>query len=113
MSSATPLFDAVSRYEQDDPCSRKHRGAPTSEAAHEAAKSVKRKQHAEILSALAVAGAYGRTCYELSQRLGMAYTSASARLSELKRSGEVVESGERRPTPSGCSAAVVVLPRFL
>jgi len=107
--SGLPLFD---RYTPDDPCAGKHRGNEQSEAAHETVRLVKREQHQRILSALAVAGPYGRTCEELSRWIHMAYTSVSARLSELKRSGEVLETGETRPTSSGCQAAVVVLRQF-
>ncbi len=107
-----PLFELFDRYAADDVCSHKHGGSETSEAAHEVIRPVRRLQHQAILDNLAAAGRHGRTCAELSERLMMAYTSVSARLSELKRSGDVVESGEKRPTPSGCLAFVVVPPRY-
>jgi hypothetical protein len=41
--------------------------------------------------------------------LGLRYTTASARCSELKADGVIVTSGERRPTQTGSMAAVLVL----
>ena len=107
--SSTPLFD---RYAPDDPTVTRHKGNPQSEAAHEAVRLAKRNQHRRILDELARVGSRGSTCQELSYRLGMAYTSISARLSELKRSGDVLENGEKRATSSYCMAAVVVLRQY-
>lgn len=62
-------------------------------------------------------GSVGATCEEVSNALRMRYTTASARISELKRDGWLVQQirqgesgakwGVRRKTASGSYAAVL------
>ena len=49
----------------------------------------------------------GATVYEICQALGLKHQTASARATELKAAGSVVDSGERRKTDTGCYAAVL------
>lgn len=102
--SATPLFD---RYTADDPCASRHRGAETSEAAHDRIRESKAALRARILAFLERLGRHGATWYEISAALGIPYTN-SGRVTELLASGEAVRTGSRRPTPSGCDASVIV-----
>ncbi len=53
------------------------------------------------------AGAIGLTCYEVECRLQMCHQTASARIADLhKKLGLIEDSGEKRPTASGCKAIV-------
>jgi hypothetical protein len=56
--------------------------------------------------------AHGATCDEVEVALDLRHQTASARLYELKNQRAIVDSGWRRPTRSGRSAAVWVHPRF-
>lgn len=49
------------------------------------------------------------TADEIAGRLGQSILSIRPRLSELKQSGEVVDTGERRPNASGRPAKVLRL----
>lgn len=51
----------------------------------------------------------GLTGNELAERLGWDICSVRPRLTELDRLGKIRNSGERRKTPSGCSAIVWVV----
>lgn len=105
-----PLFDQpTSRYDVDDVTAGRHRGAETSEEAHEFVKPSKEVLHALILRRLRERGSEGEHVEGLSRALGIRYTTCSARVSELKRLGRIVATDRRVPTSSGCSAAVVVL----
>lgn len=51
----------------------------------------------------------GATCDEVEQQLRMRHQTASARIRELYRAGDLRDSGKRRPTRSGRPAIVWVL----
>ena len=103
MSAATPLFD---RYAVTDICAGKHGGIETSDDANPAPES-KAAMRARIVAFLRRCGAEGATWAEISRALGLAYSN-SGRITELLASGDVVPNGQRRPTPSGCEARVIV-----
>lgn len=48
----------------------------------------------------------GMTCDEVEALLGMSHQTASARVHELGKMGQIVDSGKRRPTRSGRFATV-------
>lgn len=105
-----PLFDSqsVSRYAPaEDICSRKSGGNPESELAHEVVKAAKPELQRHILEY--IAEVRGATCEEVSRALGMRYTTASARISELRKAGRLHSTGRRRPTTTGTSAAVLAV----
>jgi hypothetical protein len=52
-------------------------------------------------------GSVGATCEQASIAIGIRYTTASARVSELKAEGLLVFTGERQPT-SGRSVAAML-----
>lgn len=60
---------------------------------------------AELLQRLGIVGA---TRHELATALHMPLTTVCGRVNELKKMQSVVEPGERRPTPAGKTAVVVV-----
>jgi len=62
-----------------------------------------------VLDAIRAAGDRGRTDEELSIELGLRWRSTAPRRNELLNGGWVVDSGRRRRTTSGASAAVWVL----
>ena len=64
-----------------------------------------RKRILELLEQL---GPGGATRYELSVKLNMNYTTVSGRVTDLKKLGAVEDTAERRLTPSGSTACVVV-----
>jgi hypothetical protein len=84
-------------------------GAPATsrEAAYSMVGPAK-KQRADVLAFLIERGEAGATDAEIEAALGMRHQSASPRRGELVASGLVVDSGKRRPTPSGRRAVVWV-----
>jgi hypothetical protein len=96
---------AIRQLDLLDVCARKHRGSKTSAEAHD--KVVPRKQalRAMILT-FVKEQLFGATVEEISEALRIRYTTASARVSELKRDGLLRISESRRQTATGCFAAV-------
>lgn len=83
--------------------------APWSDAqtSLEAARSIEphvARLERQVMTALSEAGEKGLCDHELEQVTGLQHTTASARRRELVLKGLVVETGERRATPSGRSA---------
>ena len=54
---------------------------------------------------------HGATCDEAEQYLSLAHQTASARITELRKAGDI-EAIAKRPTRTGSPAAVYVAPRF-
>jgi hypothetical protein len=107
-----PLFDRepTSRYAPaEDITSRKHGGNAESEAAHEAVRPRKSEQQERVLAYVSQRGS--ATVWEISEGLGLPYTSVSARASELRRDGRLYATGRKRPTPTGSYAAVLAASR--
>lgn len=48
----------------------------------------------------------GLTCDQVEERLGIRHQTASARVRELAQLGLIIDTGERRKTRSGRSAAI-------
>jgi predicted ArsR family transcriptional regulator len=46
------------------------------------------------------------TCDDIERLLGLSHQTASARINELVREHEIIDSGARRPTKSGRKARV-------
>jgi hypothetical protein len=90
-----------------DITTRRHRHSPTSDAAFEAIKDHAPNLRERVWQFIHSRGKLGATTYEVSEALGMKYTTVSARMSELKRDGRIVETGQRRVTDSNCAAAVM------
>ena len=98
------LFDLP----EPDVCARRHGGSRESQEAHGRAEPL-----ADALRELIVRnlGSEGLTCEEVAGRMQLRYTTASARMSELKREGRIVPAmvagtALRRRTSSGCWAQV-------
>ncbi len=51
----------------------------------------------------------GLTGNEMAAAMGWDITSIRPRLTELVRLGKIINSGKRRPTPSGCTAMMWVV----
>ena len=91
---------------QTDICTHRHSGSETSaEAFRTTPESCRNRQRSQVLELLQERG--GMTTEEVSLELGIAYTAASARMSELKRDSAIVDSGERRLTTHGKKARVM------
>lgn len=82
------------------------RGSDTSEAAAESVGPVTGRLRRQIYALICERG--GLTCDEVEALTGLAHQTASARIYELKKRGQIVDCGERRPTRSGRKAAVYV-----
>lgn len=90
----------------DDICRNYHGGNPESEIAN----TRTRKAH-DIDRILAYLRAHAdATCDEVEVALGMSHQTASARLAEMKRAGQVQLTGVKRRTRTGSPAAVVRIP---
>lgn len=83
------------------------RGSDTSEAAAKSVVDAKTGRYL-VCEYIRRCGAAGATCDEIEAGLGMRHQTASARLAEARRLWLVWDSGERRKTRSGRSAAVYV-----
>lgn len=106
---AADLQKPFTRYEPgEDVCASRHKGAETSEAAHERGRGGHEATRLQILEYVRGRGQLGATCEEISEALELRYTTASARCSELLAAGDVVRIGATRPTSSGSPASVVV-----
>ncbi len=95
-----------------DLCTSRHRGADTSvEAFRSTPESVRQKQRSRVLDLIVRKGSEGSTCEEASIELGIAYTAASARCTELQRL-ELIHAGlDRRQTTHGKTARVYLAGR--
>lgn len=92
-----------------DICLSRHRGNAQSSEANERVHSRKPCQRDLLLRYIKGCGAFGSTCEQAANALGMRYTSASARIAEMKALGLITESQTRRPTTGGDSAAVLII----
>lgn len=77
----------------DDICSNRHRGNPESQAAFDFVASKIGPMHDRLL---AILRRQAMTSKELERYTGMTRSTISARLSELKSSGHIVKTGQRR-----------------
>jgi hypothetical protein len=89
---------------EPDICENNHGGNPQSRAAH--SKTSAAKDRLRVLEAIRRAED-GHTCDELEIELEMSHQTCSARCSELKRDQKIFASKTRRPTRTGCTAAVL------
>jgi len=93
----------------DDICRNRHKGNKYSETANTSLRGgAKAKICAAIVQHVASRGAIGATAEEIMNSLSMRYATVSARCSELKASGVLVEQGSRKTT-SGRPAAVLIV----
>lgn len=70
--------------------------------------SSKTTDEQNILELVRGAGANGHTCDEVEVKLDLTHQTASARVHDLMRAGEIVLAGFKRPTRSGRNATVWV-----
>lgn len=90
-----------------DVCTSRHRGAETSiEAFQSTPEDVRQRQRDQVLAHVKGRGSEGSTCEEASIALGIAYTAASARFTELSKLQKIQHGEERRPTTHGKTARV-------
>lgn len=89
-----------------DVCAQKHGGNPESQEAHESIIDHKKIMVDKIVKLALSRGLDGVTCFEIEQELDFRRSSASARVSELRRDGVLVSTERRRPTDSGRMARV-------
>jgi hypothetical protein len=66
-------------------------------------------QRAKVMEVIALAGSQGATDAEVELETGFRAQSVSPRRGELVTLGVIVDSGQRRRTPSGRSAIVWIL----
>ena len=100
----------MSKSPSGDICRNRHGGASTSVGAFISTPgSVRAKQRGLVLDYVVERSpSPGATTEEVSVGLGIAYTAASARMSELKMQGILIDSGRRRKTSHGKPAAALV-----
>lgn len=96
-----------------DICRRKHGGNHFSNQANIAAEPRKAPDKRRIYEMVDAMGRLGATCEEVSKHLIIRYTTASARISELKKRKRLFESGRERKTETGVMAAVLVTENYL
>lgn len=87
------------------------RGSDTSREAAESVAPLTGKWRVMVYGMIARRGDHGATCWECEQILGRAHQNISARIWELRHSGWIKDSGDRRPTGSRRNAVVWVKAR--
>lgn len=87
-----------------------HRGNPESVEADASISEQKGRLRRRVAGWIRDRGDIGATCEEVERGLDMAHQTASARITELKKTGELLVTDRRRPTGSGRNAAVYVTP---
>jgi Fic family protein len=90
------------KKEAEDICARRHKGNEFSEAANPPAEN-KSRDRLKIVLYLRDNG--GHTAEEVEAALDLPRSTVSARFSELKKDGMIVQIG-RRPTSTGATAGV-------
>jgi hypothetical protein len=75
----------------------------TSRAAHRTKRNADRDK---LLAYVAGCGSRGTTCEEATIALGLRTSTGSARFSELRKAGKIIDAGRTRPTTSGRAAVV-------
>lgn len=94
-----------------DPTANYHRGNPQSVAAHDSIKHRKEIDLRRILELVKQRGPQrGATCDEIEELLRLSHQTASARCTEAKARGQLIDSGRRRRTRTGRAAAVLIVP---
>jgi len=93
-----------------DPTLNYHGGNQESTDAHDSIRAEKARLRARVVRYVERRGQRGATCDEIEVASGMSHQTISARCTEAKALGEVVDSGRRRPTRTGRNAAVLVTP---
>lgn len=97
----------------DDITRNFHGGNPQSEAANASIASLKDITRKQVEDYIRDQGLFGGISDEVEVALGLPHQTVSARLSEAKRDGTLVLSGDLRPTRSGRQAAVLVAPEYV
>ena len=90
-----------------DITSNRHVGNPESVAANADVHKYKAIQRELIMRVFLYLSPNGRICEEIEVATGFSHQSCSARISELKRDGSLIATGERRRTTGGSTAAAV------
>lgn len=86
-----------------------HGGNAESTEAHRSIVTSKATLRRRVIAYVAGLGDAGATSDEIEVALGLPHQTVSARITEAKAGGELVKSGDRRPTRSGRKAAVLVV----
>lgn len=86
-----------------------NRGSDTSRSAAESIQPQLNKMELAVYQHIAKQGRNGATCDEIEVALGFRHQTASARVNGLSKKARVRDSGARRKTRGGRSAAVWVL----
>lgn len=95
-----------------DPTAAHHGGNAESAAAYESIAEDAPRLRRAVLIWTQRRGWWGTTSDEAEQGLGLSHQTVSARITEAKRIGALVDSGRRRRTRSGRTAAVYVVPCY-
>lgn len=94
---------------EEDICENRHGGSETSVEAFESTPaSTRERQRWQIVRYVKAQGKVGATAQEAAVALDIPLQTTSARCSELKRDGTLVDSGLRRLTPQRKKAVVLI-----
>lgn len=85
-----------------------HGGNRESAEAHRSIVATKESLRRQVIAFVAGRGLVGATSDEIEAALGLPHQTVSARITEAKAGGDLVQSGGRRPTRSGRNASVLV-----
>lgn len=93
-----------------DPTANYHGGNPESTEAYASVASTTANLRRRVVSFIRMRGAFGATSDEIEAFSGVAHQTISARITEAKARGLLIDSGLRRKTRSGRTAAVLITP---
>jgi hypothetical protein len=84
----------------------------TRQAAHAQVQPTKQDTYARILAYAEQRGLHGFTADEAADDFGCSHNHSPPRIGELIRAGELIPTGQRRPTRSGCLARIFIARQF-
>jgi len=90
-----------------------HQTAETSKAALKSVRSKQSRRKLDIERYLLLSKASGLTRHELAQRMKIPLSSVCGLVNAMVKAGAIVEPGTTRPSPSGHTAGILVLPRYV
>lgn len=103
---------ATLKFYDSDITRRKHGCNPASSDAEQIAKLTRLEKLERIIVMADAAGPKGITLYEVETETHWLIQTISPLLTRLKASGELVDSGHRRKSPTGATCTVLVRPQF-
>lgn len=89
-----------------------HQTASTSTAALKSTRPSRQHRKQAVENVLLMAGRSGATRYELAERLELPIQTICGLARPMVKAGDLIEAGDKRPSPHGSPSKILRLPRF-